>query len=158
MHSRHGRDGPGTSRRGRGDPCKMTSTPEDQPPSNSRVAFFYGSGKQAARQAPISAVGVAGQTLSQTPVWDSGWQLDRGFRVRTIIVSGPDGELRRRWAQRILVGTRAQSQRTDEDDAEDLGSAGVREPLPGPEGPGSAAAVVQLDFGDANLVSSSRSA
>ena len=154
MHSRHGRDGPGTSRRGRGDPCKMTSTPEDQPPSNSRVAFFYGSGKSAARQVPISAVGVEGLTLSQTPVWDSGWQLDRGFRVRTIVVSGPDDGLRRRWAEGVLLATRALSQETDEDDAEDLGSAGVREPLPSPKGPGSAAAVIQPSYGDANPVSS----
>ena len=153
MHTEHGRDGPGKERGAEVSPDK-TPRPLWPHPNGSNRAFSNGSRKPAAGQAPISAIGNEGPAASQTPVWDSGYQLDRGFRVRTIVVSGPDGGLRRSWVQRILVGTRAQSQRTDEDDAEDLGSAGVREPLPGPEGPGSATAVIQPSYGDANLVSS----
>ena len=36
-------------------------------------------------------------------VYDSGWRKKNGFRVRTVIESGPPTELRRAWYQRMLA-------------------------------------------------------
>ena len=134
----HVRDGPGIRGQGRGNPGKLTSTP-DHRPSNQKMIASYGSRNLRVGQIPPSAVGNDGLP---PPVWD------RGFRVRTIISCAPDGGIRRSWAQKMLFGPATASldsaeDLADDDDAAD-GLAGVREPLPRPGGPGSSSAEAEV--------------
>lgn len=141
----HGRDGPGTKGRGRGDPSKIPSTP-DQTPTASAPAFSYGSGSVDLGQAALSHVGVGDSASALILAWDSGWEYERGFKVRTTIISSPDGGIRRRWAEGILFGPDhgGDEDRFDGGDGEDPGLSGVREPLRGPGGSGSGSAAVSL--------------
>ena len=136
MTARHDRDGPGARRRGRGNPSKMTSTPELSP-SESNRAFSY-----------ATRTTIAGQAApSSNPVWDSGWEFERSFRVRTTIGLGPDGGLRRRWAEGILFGPDRVVDVVDEDwfdEGDEHGTAGVREPRRDPGGSGSGSAALQF--------------
>ena len=143
MNMRHGRDGPGTNGpgtkgRGRGTPCKITSTP-DQTPTEAASVFSYGSRRRAFGQATVSDAVDGDSAVAQVLAWDSGWQSELGFQVRTTIVAGPDGGLRRRWAEGILFGPdqAADEDRFDAGDGEDPGLSGVREPRRGPGGSGS---------------------
>ena len=146
MNAGYNRDGPGTKGRGRGGPGKTSSTP-DRTPTESKSAFPYGSRKLPVGQISPSAVGNDSPN-PPPPIWDSGWQADRGFRVRTIISCAPDGGIRRSWVQKMLFGPATASldsaaDLADDDDAAD-GLAGVREPLPRPGGPGSSSAEAEV--------------
>ena len=145
MHTGHGRDGPGTKGRGRGDPDEIPSTP-DQTPRASASAFSYGSRMVAVGQATLPHV-EGGDSAALA--WDSGWQAERGFRVRTTIGLSPDGGLRRKWAERLLFGPDQQAvdeDRFDKGDGDDPGLSGVREPQRGPGGSDSDSAAVQPVF------------
>ena len=145
MHTTHGRDGPGANGGGRGSPEQITSTP-DQTPSESRLAFSYGRPKGLTEQDAFLATGDGGPTPSQTPVWDSGWETERGFHVRTQFLVGPDGGLRRRLLEQLVLRPAVVPPVVDEDggsqdDGDDAdGLAGVRQPVRGPTSPGAAAA------------------
>ena len=140
MHTGHGRDGPGTKGRSRGELCTLTSTP-DQTPTGSASAFSYGTRRRLFGQATLPHVEGGESAAAQILAWDSGWEFERNFRVRMIIGLSPDGGLRRKWAEKLLFGP-------DEDlfDEDDPGLSGVREPRRGPEGSGSGSAAVQPVF------------
>ena len=155
MNAGHSRDRPGTKGRGRGAPCKITSTP-DQTPTEAASVFSYGSRMVAVGQATIPHVEGGDLAAAQILAWDSGWQAERGFRVRTTIGLSPDGGIRRRWAEAILFGPdqAVEEDWFDADDGEDPGLSGVREPQRGPGGSGAGSAAVQPVFAhDADALS-----
>ena len=139
MESRHGRDGPGTIGRGRGDSETVTSTP-DRAPTGATSASSYATRTTLAEQVAVSDAVDVGRDLdtAEMLVWDSGWQTERCFRVRTTIGAAPDGGLRQKWAKGLLFDCE------DRFEGEDPGLCGVREPLPDPGGSGSGSAVLQL--------------
>ena len=145
MNIGHGRDGPGAKDGGRGDPCKITSTP-DRTPTESTPAFFNGIGRRPFGQVTLSHAGNGDSAISRRLVWDSGWELERGFRVRATIVSSPDGGIRRRWAEGVLFGP--DEDQFHEGDGEDPGFSGVREPQGGPGGSGPGSAAVRFVLTD----------
>ena len=138
MTTGHCRDGPGTMGRGRGAPCKLTSTP-DQTPTGSASVFLNGSRRQAFEQAAIfNAVDVGRDSdTAQILIWDSGSETELNFQVRTTMTCGPDGGLRQKFVQGLAFGR-------DEDLLDEDGLSGVRELRRGPGGSGLGSDAVRL--------------
>ncbi len=138
METGHGWDGPGTIRRGRGQPEHFPPTP-DRAPTGATSAFSNVSGRVVFEQDALPHVegGDPAGALMLAP--NSDCEVERGFRVQVNIEQGPDGGLRQKFVQGIAFGR-------DEDLLDEDGLSGVREPRRGPGCSGAGLAAVQPSF------------